>query len=398
MSSERSSILRGNLLVLGITSMLTDVSSEMIVPLLPIFLTATLGAPATALGVIEGVADATASVLKALGGFASDARRSRKPFVVFGYGLSSLVRPLIAIATSWHLVLAIRFLDRVGKGLRTAPRDDLLARSVPVDRRGEAFGFHRAMDHVGATIGPLLASAALLLAHESIRTIFAAAAIPGVLAVLVLLRYLREEQGPEGAAAAEAAASEGLRALPPDYWRALVLFGFLGLALSSDTFLLLRLAELGLPPAGLPLVWAGFHVIKSVANRYLGAASDRFGRRAMLGIGYGLYATSYLLFAQASTVTAFLLVFALYGLHYGFVEGVEKAAIADLCPAGLRGRGLGLYQGVLGLVLLPASAGFGALWNAYGAQTALFVCGVLALVGTIALPLVRFDGTRAASA
>lgn len=390
-SRRPASIYRGNLLALGLVSLFTDVSSEMIVPLLPLFLATTLAAPAFALGLIEGVADATAAVFKAASGWASDRGRRRKPLVLFGYSISTAARPLIGLAGSWGAVLACRFADRVGKGIRSAPRDALLAGSVPAERRGEAFGFHRAMDHTGAVIGPLVAAALLGMAGLEVRSVFLLAAIPGAVAVAVIAFGVRDEEPAPRPVDVSPTPIPPLSSLPANYWQALGLFTLLSLSLASDTFLLLRASALGLPGAALPLLWAGFHVVKALANQVGGRLSDRLGRKALLGTGWTIYAASYFGFAEAARIGPFLAVLALYALHFGCVEGVEKAAIADLVPAPLRGRAFGLFHAATGLALLPASALFGWAWTAASPEAAFRLAGALALVGPLALPFLRLS-------
>ncbi len=377
-------------LALGVVSLLTDLSSEMIYPLLPLFLTTVLGAGPQALGLIEGLAESTAALVKVGSGAWSDRVRRRKPIVVVGYALAGAVRPLIGIATAWPAVLLLRFADRVGKGLRTSPRDALIADVTPAPQRGEAFGLQRALDHLGAVLGPLVAAALLTLAGLSLRAVFVLAIVPAAAVVLVLVVFLREP----------ARASPPRRVHPLGAWRdlgvpvrrlfaALLLFT---LGNSSDAFLLLRLADAGATPAGVAVAWSAFHVVKTTSAYLAGRGSDRLGRRAMMVAGWATYAVVYLAFALVNSLTAMTAVFLAYGLYYGFTEPVERAWVADLVPERLRGTAFGLYHGVIGLAALPASLLFGFLWQRVGPSSA-FAAGA-ALAGAASLLLLRIPARR----
>jgi len=379
--------LRGisrNVLVLGVVSLLTDVSSEMIYPLLPLFLTGVLGAGPAFLGAIEGIAESTAALLKLASGYVSDRLPLRKPLVVAGYGLSALARPLIALAASPVFVLGVRFCDRIGKGIRTSPRDALIADSVEPELRGRAYGFHRSMDHAGALIGPLLAAGLLAWFTLDLRTVFWLAAIPGLLAVLFLVVGIREL--PRQPSSAASAGKTGVTFLPRGQLRAYLLILLLfTLGNSSDAFLLLRASELGVAPALLPLLWAFFHLVKMLSVFPFGALSDRIGRRGVIIAGWGIYAAAYLGFAMATSELHIWLLFAGYGLFYGLTEGAEKALVADLAPAAERGAAFGWFNAAIGLGALPASLLFGALWQWFG-PLAAFGCGAaLAAVAAVLL-------------
>lgn len=377
--------ISGNVLVLGLVSFLTDVSSEMIYPLLPLFLTTVLGAGPAFLGLIEGVAESTAAFLKLASGIVSDRVRSRKGLVLAGYTLSSLARPLIAVATSPAAVLAVRFADRVGKGIRTSPRDALIADSTDAAVRGKAYGFHRAMDHAGALVGPLLATVLLAWFVEDLRTVFWLAAIPGLLAVVLIIVKVRET--------ARTRPTDGsfLRIAPRGQLRRYLLVLLLfTLGNSSDAFLLLRAGELGVAPARIPLLWAFFHLVKMAGSTPFGALSDRVGRRGVIVVGWGTYAVSYGGFALAETEVACWLLFALYGLYYAMTEGAEKAFLADIAPPQERGGAFGWYNFAVGAGALPASILFGAVWEKAGREAAFGLGAVLAaLAAALLLFLVR---------
>jgi MFS family permease len=360
--------ITGNVLILGLVSFLTDVSSEMIYPLLPLFLTGVLGAGPAFLGVIEGVAESTAAFLKLVSGIWSDRVRHRKPLVLAGYGLSSLARPLVAVATGPLAVLVIRFADRIGKGVRTSPRDALIADSVDAGLRGRAFGFHRAMDHAGALVGPLLAAALLATWVSDLRVVFALAAIPGALAVLLIVWRVRESAAREFAPAA----GDSFLSLVPcgPLRRYLLILLLFTLGNSTDAFLLLRAGELGVSAAHIPLLWAFFHVVKMASVYPFGALSDRLGRRGMILAGWGVYALAYLGFAQAQSVWQIWALFAFYGLFYGLTEGPQKALLADFAVPAERGAAFGWYNFAIGIGALPASLIFGAIWQWAGPQAA----------------------------
>lgn len=358
-------------LALGAVSFLTDVSSEMIFPLLPLLLASLPGAPAAALGVIEGVAEATAAAVKVVSGRLSDRAPRRKPLVVAGYGLSSAVRPLVALAEIWPHVLLVRFLDRIGKGVRSAPRDALIAEVTPPDRRGAAYGLHRAMDNAGAVAGPLLAAALLGLLALPLRTVLALSVVPASLALLVLVLGVRETPRPAAAAAAVRAPAAPL---PPAFRRAVAAVALFTLSASSDTFLLLKAREVGVSAAGIPLVWAFSNAIRAALGTWGGGLSDRHGRKRVLFAAWTLYAACYALFGFVKTPLALLVVLAVYSVHAALSEGAERALVADLVPPESRGRAFGWFHGAVGLAALPASAGFGLLWTWFGSRTA-FVAG-----------------------
>src|SRR4051812_30796744 len=318
-----------NVYAMSAVSFLTDASSEMIYPLLPVFLTATLHASAGFLGVIEGAAETTAALLKLASGWWSDRVNRRKPLIVGGYGLASLVRPLVAIAQSAGQVLAIRVADRVGKGIRGAPRDALIADSVDASVRGRAFGFQRSADHAGAVVGPLVAFAVLTWWHVPLRPVFWMAAIPGVIAVIVAVVFVRERSlAPEGAAPKSSVALPAIVPLGGRFWAVMGVIMLFTLGNSTDAFLLLRAAQLGVPVALAPILWAMLHVVKSTTSTPGGALSDRIGRKPAVIAGWAIYAAVYLLFGRATQAWQAWALFAVYGLYFGLVEGTEKAMVA----------------------------------------------------------------------
>ena len=374
--------MKGNVGALAGPSFLNDTASEMAYPLVPLFLVGTLGAGPAFLGVVEGIAESTASLAKLGGGFLSDRIGRRKAPVVWGYSLASLFRPLLALATApWH-VLAVRFSDRVGKGVRSAPRDALLVDSVAPDRKGTAFGLHRAADHAGSVLGPLLAAGLLLLAPGNLRLIFALTAIPGAITLVVLLRGVREVPPPKSIPTREIS----LRSLGPTFPRYLAVLLFFTLGNASDAFLILRAQELGVPLMALPLLWGVFHLSKMVWNVPGGMLSDRFRPMPLIMAGWVVYALVYAGFGLADTGWQAWALFGVYGLFYGLTESPEKTLVAELAPSHLRARAFGVFHFAVGLGALPASLLFGALWQWKGAPIAFGAGAVIALTSVLLLP------------
>ncbi|HYG61582.1 MAG TPA: MFS transporter [Thermoanaerobaculia bacterium] len=376
-----------NVLALSVVSLLTDVASEMTYPLLPVFLASVLGAGATAVGAIEGAAESTAALLKLASGWWSDRVARRKPLVVAGYTIASVIRPLIGLAQSAAQVLAIRVTDRVGKGIRGAPRDALIADSVDPSIRGRAFGFHRAADHAGAVVGPLLAFALLRWGGLDLRTLFLLTAIPGALAVAMLIFGVREvpRQAPVRNAIRPADLSVPLGRR---FWSFLVILLVFTLGNSTDAFLLLRAADLGVDAALIPILWAMLHVVKSAASTPGGALSDRIGRKPLLVAGWLVYAGVYFALGQATREWHAWALFAVYGVYFGLTEGVEKALVADLVPVERRGAAFGWYNLALGVGALPASLLFGALWDRWGAPAAFAFGAAMALMAAVGISAV----------
>jgi MFS family permease len=309
----------------------------------------------------------------------------RKTLVVWGYTVASLVRPLLALAAApWH-VLAIRFTDRVGKGVRSAPRDALLVDSVPPDRKGTAFGLHRAADHAGSVIGPLAAAGILLLAPGELRLVFALTAVPGVLTVALLLRSVREVPPSHDHGTVRPPRS-ALAELGPGFPRYLAVLLLFTLGNASDAFLLLRAQQLGVPAAAVPLLWGAFHLSKMVWNVPGGMLSDRFRPERLILCGWVLYAGVYGGFALAATTWHVWALFGIYGLFYGLTESPEKALVAELAPSHLRARAFGTFHFAIGLGALPASLLFGALWQWRGAPAAFTVGASFAIVSALLLP------------
>jgi MFS family permease len=372
--------LTRNVVLLGVVSFFADVSSDMVMPLLPAFLV-TLGAGAAYLGVIEGAAEATAALLKYLSGRWADRVKRLLPLAVAGYALAAVARPFLAAAQAPWQVLAIRNVDRVGKGIRTSPRDKLLAASTPAGRLAEAFAFHRGMDHAGAALGPLLAAALLLLWPGQLRRVFLLAAVPGALAVLALFAVREEGAAPAAPKPAEVPGAGPAR-VPA---RLLAAIGLFTLGNSTDALLVLRAQSVGVPTAQLPLLWALLHVVRSLSSWPLGRAADRLGRSGALIAGWLWYAGCYAGFALADAPWQMWALFAAYGLVAGLTEGSERALIAASVPGERRGRALGLYNLVSGTGLLAASVLAGLAWERVSPAAAFFLGAALAVAAAAAL-------------
>nr|WP_225937567.1 MFS transporter [Myxococcus sp. RHSTA-1-4] len=358
-------------------SLLTDVSSEMIFPLLPAFLAARFPAAPLLLGGMEGLADLVSALLKYRSGVWADRARRLKPLVLMGYGVSSLARPMMAFVTLPWQPLLIRSLDRVGKGVRSSPRDAIIAHSVAEGARGRAFGFHRGMDHAGAAVGALVAMGLVALGLGA-EQVFLAAAVPGFLAVLCILVVPEPAREP-------VARGQGDAPVPRRLAYYLVPVVLFGVANSTDAFLLLKLTEEGAPPALLPMAWLLLHVVKAGVSYPAGWLADRLGASRVVLAGWGLYALSYVALSFVRGVPGTLAVMAFYGLYHALAEGAEKSLLTSLVPAAARGRAFGLYNGLTGGASLAAGLLFGALWTVWGSRQAFLAAGLLAAVSAVLL-------------
>jgi MFS family permease len=363
----------------------------MIYPLLPIFLSSVLGAGAVALGAIEGMAEMVASVLKIAAGVWADRVPRRKPLVAAGYSVSNLMRPLIGLAIAWPAVLVLRVVDRIGKGIRTSPRDALIADVTDEKARGIAFGVQRSMDHAGAVVGPLVSMGLLWLLtsrswHQdnALRFVFLLSAIPAVMVIIILLAFVKES-------AVQREYGKALNLL--HHWRSLgtgfhkILFAIFVFTLgnSTDAFLLLRLSNVGVSTEWIAGLWSLHHVVKMIASAISGYFSDYIGRRPMLVSGWLYYAVIYGAFAVFSSQAALITIFILYGVYYGLTEPSERAWVADLAPEHLRGQAFGWYNGAVGLAALPASIIFGEIWAHFSSKAAFLTGAGLALLAGLLL-------------
>ena len=388
-----------NVFAISLVSLLNDASSEIIYPLLPVFLSLTLGASPGIVGLIEGTAESISSLLKLATGHLSDRWRKRKIFVVSGYALSSFARPFLAFAGNWPQVLGLRLADRVGKGVRTSPRDAMIADAVGVAERGLAFGLYRAMDHAGAVIGPLIGYLLVLwfAANRNAPTardftkIFLLASVPALAAVLVVAFVVREsEKLTSDSETLPQPVRLSLRGFDSNFKRFLVIVALFTLSNSSDAFLLLRAQSTGVSIVTIPLLWAMLHVSKVVSSIFGGDLSDRLGRRRLIVSGWILYAAVYAGFAFVTNSISVWILFLIYGVYFGLAEGAEKALVADLVRPEQRGTAYGLYNLAFGVTVLPASLVMGGLWNWRGPQTAFVVSAIIgATAALLMLLLVR---------
>lgn len=413
-TSMRGPLLRGitrNVVMLGVVSFLTDVSSEMLTYLIPLFLANVLAASPGIIGVIEGIAESAATLFRLLSGWLSDRFERRTVLVGLGYSASVVGKALYLAATSWPIVLAARLGDRFGKGIRTAPRDALIADSTPEDVRGRAFGFHRALDTSGAVVGvataaivvQLLQGDVLRLAADTFRTLVLIALVPGAAAVLVIILAVRDVPRQRRTVAADAGAAAArpprielalLRRFPAQFWFFVLASALFTLGNSSDAFLALRSQNLGLAVRDLLFVILAFNVTNAVVSLPAGIASDRFGRRGPIAVAWAMYALVYLGFALAGSVTAVPLLWIVYGAYYGISDAVGRALVADLAPVELRATGYGILNAVVGLLLLPASILAGQLWDRVGPSAPFWFGAACAAGGTLLLVTLVRTGTR----
>jgi MFS family permease len=382
--------LSGNVLALSLVSLFNDTSSEIIYPLLPAFLAMILGASPFAIGLIEGIAESVASLLKLFSGYVSDKIGNRKLPVFIGYALAALTRPFLAFVTTWPQVLIVRTADRVGKGIRGSPRDALIASSVPRERRGFAFGFNRAADHMGAVIGPVIAF--LLLYYLAVdhdnptekeyQHVFLYASIPVVLGLIVIVLFVHEKTHREDGEA-RAPITFSLKGFDANFKSLLLVVALFTLSNSTDAFLLLRAQQSGIAPPLLPLLWMVLHISKLLSSLVGGHLSDIIGRRTLIVSGWVVYALVYAGFAFVGSPWQAWALFIVYGIYFGLTEGTEKALVADLVPEEKRGTAFGLYNLAYGITVLPASLWFGFVWTEYSAAAAFLASACVSVVAAI---------------
>jgi len=369
-----------NVKALGFVSLINDAASEMIYPLLPIFLTSVLGIGVGALGVIEGIAESTASLLKLFSGWISDKIKKRKILILIGYSLAAFGRPIIALSVAWWQVAVIRFVDRLGKGVRTSPRDALISLSTPDGVKGKAFSLHRAMDHAGAIIGPL--SAIILLKFGmSLKNLFLWALLPGIITIFIIFFFVREKKAHETIKSVDfkfSILSKNFKV----YLLVLILFT---LGNSSDVFLILKARAAGVTIAFIPLLWIVLHFVKMVTSVPGGKWSDKIGRRKVIVSGWVVYALIYLGFGFSYRIFHIWLLFALYGIYFGLTEGVEKAFVSDLVSKEFQGTAFGFYHLAVGIAAFPSSVIFGFVWQKFGSEVAFAYGASLAGLASILL-------------
>ena len=384
--------LSKNVRNLGWVSLFNDVSSEMIYPLLPLFLTQVLGAGVLFVGIIEGIAESVSSFFKLVSGWLSDRFQKKKGIIFFGYFLASISRPFIGWVTSSFHVLFLRFLDRVGKGVRTSPRDALLSQCSNEDERGKAFGFQRAMDHAGAMAGPLIAFLLMVSLTKNLRVIFILSFIPACLCLWILFRGVTDVRGNQTSTS------------PPFrlHWKAwnrkfkyfLLIITLFTLGNSSDAFLLLRGKDLGIDIVSIPILWFFLHLSKTIFSIPGGSLSDRMGRRGVMVFAWMVYGLVYLGFAFASKTYHIWLLFFIYGLFFGLSEGTERAWVADLVEESKRGTAYGAYHFFIGIAALPASLLMGLIWKSIGVQWAFSFGAAMALIAAFLAIILMGEETR----
>lgn len=392
-----------NVYVLGAVSLFNDFSSEMIYPLIPLFVKSVLGLGPAFLGILEGIAESTSSILKLFAGYFSDKIKKRKPFAVGGYAISNLLRPLIGLTRSWGVLLFLRFSDRVGKGIRTSPRDAMIADYSPIERRGFAFGFQRGMDHTGAVLGSITASLLLYFFTIELKTIFLLSVIPGIIAVLLMIfgvrniqkrdkievprKYVIPNKTTDGKK--EILKFSDFKKLGKQFSLYLVVLVIFTLGNSTDAFLLLRASEVGFQITVIPLLWAILHISKALFCILGGYISDKIGRKVMILSGWFVYFLTYLGFAYFNEYYLIYLLFIIYGLYFGLTEGVEKALVADIVPKENIGTAFGFYNLSLGIATLPASIIFGFIWKTYSFRAAFLTGAIISIAASIMLLFLR---------
>jgi len=396
-----------NVYILGAVSLFNDISSEMIYPLIPSFIKSVLGLGPAFLGVLEGIAESASSILKLFAGYFSDKINKRKPFVLGGYALSNLARPLIGFVNSWGMLLFLRFSDRVGKGIRTSPRDAMIAGYSPARRRGFAFGFQRAMDHSGAVLGSVIASILIYFFTVDIRNIFLLSLAPGAIAVLLVIFGIKSKRNEavikskiggtgEGGPVVGENAKTGLikfsdfKKLGKRFTIFLVIIIIFTLGNSTDAFLLLRASEFGIEITVIPLLWAILHISKAIFGTIGGYLSDKIGRKIMILSGWFVYFLTYLGFAYVNEDYLIYVLFVVYGLYFGLTEGAERALIADIVPEKSFGTAYGFYNLSIGIAALPASVVFGFIWNAYNFRAAFLTGAAISMIASVMLLFLRF--------
>ena len=375
-----------NIFILGLVSLFTDLSSQMVFPLIPLFLTTVLGCGAYAVGIVEGAAETTASLLKVVSGYWSDKIRKRKPFILFGYGMSSITKPLFALANVWTFVLFVRVIERIGKGLRTAPRDALVAESCDESVRGKAYGFHRAADGIGSTLGAVFAL--LLLPILGYRNIFLFALVPGIISVSIIF-FIKEKNAPVKQETKESPMKLSFKELPVNLKSFIIVSSIFALGHFGYPFLLLRAKNIGLADNMAIFLYVLFYIVYSICVVPLGMLSDKIGRRPILIGGYLIFGITSFGLIFTSSLYSILFLFIVYGMFYAMIDGTQRAFVVDLSPQHFKGTALGIFHTAIGLVALPGGYIAGLLWDKLSPE-ATFVYGLtLAVTSSVLLIFVK---------
>jgi len=378
-----------NIVIVGLVSLFTDLSSQMVFPLIPLFLTGVLGASAWIVGIIEGAAETTASLLKVVSGYWSDKIKKRKPFILFGYGLSSIAKPLFAFAYFWPFVLFIRVIERIGKGLRTAPRDALVAESCDGNYRGRAYGFHRAMDGVGSVLGALLAF--LLLPTLGYRNVFLFAFIPGIIAVFFVL-FIKEKRAmveKEEVETKKTSIKVSFRELPTNLRLFIMVASVFALGHFGYAFLLLRAKDIGMTDQKAIFLYILFYIVYVICAIPSGMLSDKIGRKPVLIAGYLIFALTSFGLIFASSIYSLLLFFLIYGMFFAMIDGTQRAFVVDLAPEHLKATALGTFHTAIGLVALPGGLIAGLLWDKISPEATFLYGFILAVVSVVLFILMK---------
>lgn len=387
----RTKLMKGigaNIIILGLVSLFTDLGSQMVFPLIPLFLDGVLGASKTVIGLIEGSAETTASLLKVFSGYWSDKIKQRKPFVLVGYGLSSLSKPLFAFAYTWQAVFGIRIVERVGKGIRSAPRDAIIAESCAEDVRGKAYGIHRAMDGMGSILGAVLALITLI--SLGFRNVFLLAGIPSLIAVLLII-FVKEEKKKNPSSPPDTTKSIRIsfKALTPELKYFTIVATIFALGNFGYAFLMLRAVDIGLSYPVVILLYITFYIIYTIFTIPAGMISDKIGRKPVIGIGYVLFGLTSLGLIFVSSLFQIVWIFVLYGVFYAMIDGVQRAFVVDLSPPALKATALGTFHTATGLAATPACVIAGLLWDTVGLETAFAYGFVLSIVAAALLPKLK---------
>ncbi|MDL1968688.1 MAG: MFS transporter [Deltaproteobacteria bacterium] len=375
-----------NIFIMGLVSLFTDLSSQMVFPLIPLFLTTVLGCGAYAVGIVEGAAETTASLLKIVSGYWSDKIRKRKPFILFGYGMSSITKPLFAMANIWTFVLFLRVIERIGKGIRTAPRDALIAESCDKSVRGKVYGIHRAADGIGSTLGAVLAL--LLLPIWGYRNIFLFALVPGIISVFIIF-FIQEKNVPAKQKKKEVSVKLSLKELPANLRFFIIVSSVFALGHFGYAFLLLRAKNIGLADNTAILLYVVFYIVYSICVIPLGIVSDKVGRKAVLMGGYVLFGITSLGLLVISSLQGILLFYVIYGISYAMIDGAQRAFVVDLAPQHLKGTALGVFHTAIGLVALPGGYIAGLLWDKVSPEATFGYGLILAIISAVLLIVVR---------
>jgi len=380
--------LKRNPFFTGLTSFFTDTSNKMVYSVMPLFLLS-IGASKTSIALIEGIAESTASLLKALSGYWSDKIGKNKPFMIIGYGITAIITPFFALAILPIHILFFRFFERIGKGIRTAPRDSLISGSISKSEAGKTFGFQKAMDNSGAIVGPLIAFVLLTIFPLNFTNIFLIATIPAILGVLTIIIFIKEAKvenhNPQ---------KISLKKLPKNFYFFLVIIFVFTLGNSADALLLVKTSETGINKAYIPFVYMIFNTVSVILAIPIGKLSDKIGREKLIIIGFIIYAIVYYLFGQFNNFSIFILLFILYGVYSAFTDGSQKAMISDIISPDMKGTGFGIYHSVLGITLLPASLIAGLLYDKVNANAPFYFGSIMALLASLLMVIYLFTNKR----